>query len=372
MNNKIVFLRTNSRPIPRILRFNKVARSIGLESLFIGAFREKGLKQKEAWDDLSVERIGFYYPMLNGKRLFLYLWGTVVFNVFALFYMMKMRPKIIHVSDIEAFLFVPFYKVFGRSPVIYNIHDNLSQRYVIPSVFRWVLNVIEGLCVLMSTVTAVPEGFRRDALPSFCRHKVVIIKNTTLDRGYKMPPSLNKSTPIVILYAGWIDPGRGINDLVKLAEANSKYKIIVAGEGNEQLIEKLNSHDNVDYRGYLNNNSVLELLETAHFVFSIYNPNRIINRYAASNKVAESLSFGRPLIINSEVKVSEVLAEYGCGVVAEFGDIEAICRKLDGYAYDEDGYQNACENARELYMDQYSWPVAEQKMLKVLNELIDN
>ena len=65
---------------------------------------------------------------------------------------------------------IMYSKIF-RIPLIYNIHDNLSQRYQLPNALKKILNLIEGIAVLLSNISSVPENFRKTSLPLFCQKK---------------------------------------------------------------------------------------------------------------------------------------------------------------------------------------------------------
>src|SRR5207248_98501 len=98
---------------------------LGYRPLFYGAFREKDLPATDTWDSVEVQRVGGYFPLLNGKRMWLYVSSVARFWAGTVRALAKERPTFVHASDFEAV--VPsavFCALFGR-PLIYNIHDNL-------------------------------------------------------------------------------------------------------------------------------------------------------------------------------------------------------------------------------------------------------
>ncbi|MRX27152.1 glycosyltransferase [Kangiella sp. HZ709] len=365
---KILLLRTSSKPIPRVKRMALVAEELGFETLFVGAYRDEGLDEKDEWDGLKVKRVGKYYPMLNGAGLFTYLKGVIRYNIGAYKTLKKERPEVIHFSDVESFFAVFVYGLFNKISTLYNIHDNFGQRYPLPSFFNKILNFFEGLIVKYATSTLVPEQFRADALPAFCRSKITVIKNTPVDPGQQKHSGLNCSK-IKVVFAGWLDEGRGIGTLLDIANNNDNYEVHIAGEGSPDIMAKIAEHKNCIYHGFLNHYQVLDLTAQCDFVFAHYSPHRIINIFAAPNKLAESLAVGRPVIINSEAKVSQPVESVGCGVVTAYGDAEAIVETISTICSEPSSYLDMCQKARTLFEDSYSWEKVKAETIQVFKNL---
>lgn len=364
-NKGIAFLRTSSRPIPRILRMMGVGVEAKLEPYFIGAFRHEGLPSNDRWSGFEVKRVGKYFPLANGRGLISYLLGIFWFNIDCYRALKKDKPIIVHSSDFESFLCGWLYCVMSGSFFIYNIHDNLSQRYPLPWFFRWLLNLIEGAFVLGSDISLVPEDFRRSSLPWFCRRKVKVIKNTPADIGAGFDPlHMDESGVVSVFFAGWIEKGRGVDSLIALSRL-PWIEIKVAGDGDDELVDKLASHGQIKYLGYLNHDQIMSETKRSHFVFALYDPVRVINRYAAPNKVAEALSCGRPVIINSEVVISKSIQSGNCGLVVGYDDISSMVEGLEQIRKSPDNYQLLCRNARELFEREYAWDIAKAKTVEI-------
>jgi len=367
----IVFLRTASRPNPRIVRMVRVADEMKLSSIYLAAKREEGLLDEEKINGIQVKRIGRFYPMLNGKGLLTYLLGMLFFNIAAFGQLRRLRPEIVHVSDIESFMSAIVYRCIYRGKIIYNIHDNLAQRYTLPSVINTALNFIEGLVVLMSNVALVPEDFRAEALPVFSRKRVVTIRNTPMDPGCFEPCRINKDAPINIVYSGWIDSKRGVDTLLAAVDRLDNAIVTIVGEGDPDLIDRFKQSEKCRFLGYVPYAESIELLKDAHFVYIHYSPERIINRYAAPNKLSESLAVGRPLIINSEIILSELVDELNCGVVTPYGELDRLVEEIEKLACDEQRYIKMCQVSRVLFDKEYSWDKTKNVTKNVYKNLME-
>lgn len=355
---RAVFVRLASRPIPRITRLMHVVTEEGIPCHFVGGFREPGLAATEEWGSVTVRRVGPYHGMLNGRDLARYVRGTVLFNLSVFRELRRSRPAIVHASDAEAFLGCALYVTLTPGgALLYNIHDNLSERYLLPKLVRWILNVVEGLFVLVARASAVPETFRRDSLPFWCRARVQIVRNAPVDIGYEHPAPLRPG-PVRVFYAGWLDEGRGLRGLLRLAQASQRFEVRIAGDGDEEIVRAILDSP-CEYLGFLSHEEVLTETRNAHFVAAFYDPVRPINRAAAPNKLAESLSAGRPVLMNPEVRIgqSRQVRESILHLPYprdEQDFAERTVAAIEGLS--EENYLSMCETARSSYESHYSWP----------------
>jgi len=297
-SNKAIFIRSSARPIPRIVRMMHTAQELGYECEFLGAYRETALNKSDTWSDINISRVGRYFPLANGKGMIGYFKGVIVFNYSCFRFLKSVKPAIVHVSDYDSFLGAWLFCRLFASKLIYNIHDNLAQRYPIPRFARAFLNFIEGVFVLGSDVVLVPEQFRKDALPKFSRRNVYVVRNTpeiTGDISCDVCSAKYDADKIRVFFAGWIEKGRGIDALLTLAE-DSRLDIRVAGNGDADLVDRLKRNSNIQYTWILRSCSNHRgNKDSATLSMRVYDPVREINIYAAPNKLAEALSCGKPV-----------------------------------------------------------------------------
>jgi len=360
-----VFVRLGNTPIPRVLRMMSVAREVGLAPRFLGAHREPGLPARDEWEGWEIERIGPYFPLLNGRRFFLYLFSVLRYWLALLARLSQLRPAVVHVSDFELFWPARLYTLLARRPLLYNIHDNLAQRYRCPRPVAALLNVLEGVAARAATVTLVPEDFRRAALPAWARKKVHVVRNTPIDPGFT-PPAAPDGRPITLFFGGWIDAGRGIRELAELAGDHPELRLRVAGNGDADLLEEVARMPGVESLGFLTHAEVMAETASCDLVTALYDPTRPINRFAASNKIAEALAVGRPLIFNSELEIAALLAPFRCALVVPYGDTRRLGEELLRLRADPENYREMCARARQAYEQHYAWEVVRGATLVAL------
>ncbi len=362
---RAVFARISSRPIPRVTRMMHVASALGYDCFFLGALREPGLPREDTWEKWPVSRLGAPFPLLNGTRPLTYVKSIWLYNWHLFRMLWRLKPVLVHASDVETMPAAVFYKCLRATRLIYNIHDNVAQRYNVPAAVAAVMNAIEGVLVLCSDVSAVPENFRRTALPRWCQRKVVVIRNTPIDPG-SSPPAL-ADDGIRVLFCGWLDWGRGLRQLLEMASKTPSIKLRVAGEGSADIVEELRRSPNITCLGFLNHQAVLEETKHCHFVAALYDPARVINRFAASNKFAEALAVGRPVLVNCEMEVAKGLLGNPCLIAPPYVLASEVGERLVALVEDRDAYSEACRRARAVYDEFYEWNrVREQIRLAIL------
>lgn len=363
---RAVFTRLGSRPIPRVTRMMDVACSLGYETLFLAACREEGLAETETYAGHEVKRIGPFFPLLNGRGAWLYIRSVICYNRDLYRTLRQMKPEMVHCSDIETMPAGVMYKLRTRARLLYNIHDNLAQRYNILPFVQVVLNQFEGLAVNLSSHALVPETFRRDSLPRWCHSKISVVRNTPADRGAFQPAT--ETSPIQIFFGGWLDNGRGLRQLLELVRKNEDFELTLAGEGAPELVKEIEATPRTRYLGFVTHEEIMEETARAHVVAALYDPARPINRYAASNKLAEALACGRPVLVNSEMLITEALKEYDCLIKLPYCDIETKAADLLRAMMDTDGitYSAKCAQSRAAYEDLYAWNVAQDAMAKAI------
>jgi glycosyltransferase involved in cell wall biosynthesis len=359
------FARMGSRPIPRVVRMMTVAASAGYECIFLAARRDEDLAIEDTWEGWRILRLGRPFPLLNGTRPFLYAGSVLRYNWDLFKTLNRMKPGLVHASDCETMPAAILYKWRSRARLIYNIHDNLAQRYRVPSFVAKAMNAVEGLFVLCSSSAVVPEGFRREALPNWCKRKVAVVRNTPIDQGFS-PPEFPADKHVRIFLGGWLDWGRGLRALIELAETNPRVELRIAGEGSPAIVTELKSNSRLVYLGFLDHNRVLEETRRSHFVSALYDPDRIINRFAASNKLAEALSVGRPVILNTEMEIAKDFHSDPCVVALPYTQAATGGSRLIELYDDRTAYLDACSRARAAYDGRYSWNIVRKQSWEVM------
>jgi len=154
--------------------------------------------------------------------------------------------------------------------------------------------------------------------------------------------------------------------MLELVNRNDMIELELAGPGNLEIINELKKYKRVKYLGYLSHDETLIKTADAHFIPVFYNPIIPINRYAASNKLAETMAIGRPLLVNNELKILKNFVDYNFIISESYNDIVNLGERLIEIYKDRKKYENMCLESRKAYNNYYSWDEAKSKMIKII------
>ena len=88
------------------------------------------------------------------------------------------------------------------------------------------------------------------------------------------------------------------------------------------------AHPAVRFHGIVSSRRSLELAAMCDAVFAFYAPTSEGNLNASPNKVYDAMSVGRPVIINSEVRMAQWIVDKRLGFAAPYGDVEALAEVI--------------------------------------------
>ena len=140
--------------------------------------------------------------------------------------------------------------------------------------------------------------------------------------------------------------------MVALARSG-KIQLTVAGEGDTLLQQEFARTPNVEYIGFCDHREIMARTTQCDYVAAFYDPSRLINRYAASNKIAEALAVGRPVLMNTELLVAPELIRDRVAIAVPYAEIEQLGDRLAAHRSSRKSYTACCERARLVYEQRY-------------------
>lgn len=241
-------------------------------------------------------------------------------------------------------IFMPYYKT------VYDAHELYLPQKDIPFSFRdrffyfWEKRIVKKVSVLIAAqkerAKIMKKFYKLEKMP-------IVVRNVSkLPRSDKqLKPEIEKACNdffkkpgITIGYAGAIDLGRGLEELLKAAEnLNGTHKVFIVGSGvdsqilRERAVEykkiQILQIDAVPYE------QLAVVLKKCDIGFVYYSTDTLNNKYCASNKIYEYASIGIPMVSNDNPTVRSILEKWEIGVsgndLAE--GIRKVSDNLDTY-----------------------------------------
>lgn len=236
------------------------------------------------------------------------------FNWFILKSLIKHRRKyqVIHAADFDTVLPAMVMKLLYGKKVIYDIYDwYIDSRSINNPLFKWAVTQLERINVKKSDAVIICEEGRKNQI-MFKPKKLWILPNI---------PSLNipsdvyiAKDKITISYVGVLGSGRGLLNLIRLAQEMPEVNFIVGGFGQlEKDFAAANQLPNFNFRGRVAYDEALKIMSSSDLIYAMYervNPNHIL---AAPNKYYEGLALGRPIITTEGTLVGDKVEKYDTG-----------------------------------------------------------
>ena len=193
-------------------------------------------------------------------------------------------------------------------------------------------------------------------------------KRTRFDRyfyiGYNKPTEIEKikdyseidKDKFNIVFLGTINNQFNyqiIAEIAKIIESKDKdINILICGDGPQMnMLRKLVGNiPNVKLLGWIGKEEINYVLENSKIGLAPYK-DTFDFRAGVSNKFAEYISYGLPIVLTSGGYMKSLLEKNDCGVSSQ--KIEEICQYILKLKNDNNRYKKVSENAKKLYENNF-------------------
>ncbi len=214
-----------------------------------------------------------------------------------------------------------------------------------------------NLCASEEIVEQINEMTRAGARPTVCF--VPTYRREVFDA---IQPPDHTAAPFRVLYAGRVEPEKGIDDLVDIAarleaDAPDRFAFDVCGTGSALDRARAGAPSNVAFHGHADRPTMQQMFSRSHAVIV---PTRRDCPEGFNQVVVESILAGRP-VITSPVCPALSLVEPAAEVVEPDNTdryLEAIVRLADDAAHYESRRAACAQLAERFYDESAGWAAA--------------
>jgi hypothetical protein len=341
MRKTILFISTNDGSDTRINKEIKTLSGV-FDVIFLGVgnYGENNFCKKYCKEFL----------LIQGKRN---RWDTIIKQVLICSKIVLFK-KIHSVHIINEQLFVFFYPFLFFKHVVLDIFDSIFLKLDKPNNK---CNFLKRLVYSPANKIIVTDENRFENMPDFSKPKLIILENYPY---FVYSEVVKPEAQLIILYFGLLNIQRGTSFLKNLIIKYQNVNIKMAGWIKDEPTQELVKMKQVDYLGILTQKEAAKIsAHNCHYILCMYEPCNQNNINASPNKIYDAIQTRTPVIINSEVKISEFVKEKNLGVVIN-----------SFYDYDiDDVYQLLITKKKQFDFNdssrkQYSWEFIESKLIK--------
>jgi len=300
--------------------------------------------------------------------------------IYEFFFLLKDKCDIIHACDLDTLIPAIIVKLVKRVKLCYTIYDfyanNLpdGRPYLIRKAIRRLVAAIEKIGIGFTEALFLVDESRYEEVRGARINKLVYIYNSPPECFYThQRRNSSAEEEIIMFYAGLIHKSRGLEYMIKAVEDMDNVRLIIAGTGpDKNLLENLpvDVRKKIQYIGWIPYEEVIKKTLEADILFAFYDPKIPNNRYASPNKLFEAMMCGKPIIVNDGTSMSNIVRKEDCGLVAPYGDIDAIKEIILRLKNDPSLRQRLGGNGRKAYEEKYSWTIMERKLLDLYDGLL--
>ena len=194
-----------------------------------------------------------------------------------------------------------------------------------------------------------------------------VVRN--IPNAIKTPITKDDNSTKIILYQGAINIGRGLKQAILSMKFIDDAKLIIAGDGDiklqlENLVEKENLKDKVEFAGRLPIDKLVKLTPQADLGLSIEEDLGLNYRFALPNKLFDYIQAQVPVLITNLPEMTEIVNQYKIGGITSTLEPKLLAEKIN----------NALFNAKKREIWQENLKVAAKELIwekeeKVLEEV---
>ncbi len=369
INSKTVFIiNTSDEPNNVIFSHASFVKDIGYTPCFVFPNRDNTNSNEDYYEQYKVLRLNFVF---RTNSVFNYLCSLFKFVFYVANNLKKesLSNNILAIDLIGAIACV--YLKFRGFNVNILVNDNFSARYKVPrplflvilKIEQWILRYVSNSCIF-------PDISRYILLGSPVLKRIDYIPNI-LNDDYTPIYRGSDSNKFLVMFCGWLHSSRGIElieSLLVLTTKNIEFQLV--GFGDEKLLRSLCKHDRVKWLGHVTRKNNLDLLSRSDVNIAFYNPNILINRYALPQKVYDSLLVGCPVVLNSEVILSEDLFKSGTCFRFNYFDVSNLAKLLNKLSEEKYTLKDMSKRMRSYYDNHYSYAEVKNRANKIYSEIL--
>jgi glycosyltransferase involved in cell wall biosynthesis len=302
---------------------------------------------------------------------------------------LEFKPGFIHAHDLPMVPIGLLFKKLIRLPVIFDMHENYPEALkafgktgLINFLFKnyKAAKLLEKFCIKRSDsiITVVQENSERLITQGVSKEKIHLVSNTVDLNSFATEPIkeniLEKyRNKIVLLYAGYVTPERGLEVVVRgmnfLKEKLTNIKLLIVGNGItvptlKKISDEFSLNDFVEFIEWPGHDKLSSYFKVAR-IFISPQPQCEFWDTTIPHKLFEYMSKSEPVLAADSKAIKRVVEETGCGVTYKSNNPEDFSNKvLEILSSNIPFGENGLKAVRKIY----NWDVDSQVLIKLYQD----
>lgn len=262
----------------------------------------------------------------------------------------------------------------------WQLHDNIHKIKIIKtpaSLMKVIGNLYmryeKHICMKLDAVVQVCTMNGIDYFANRCRRSI-FIRNLPNAADYTRKSSYDLSQKPMVAMIGGITKERGITQLVK-ATHQAGGTLLLAGDFHptsyETELRQMPEFDCVEYKGFLDKNGMVELLEQANIGAStLLNVGQYDKIDTFPTKVYDYMSMELPVVISGTEYAKKMNDRYHFGICVNPDDPDSITKAITWLKEHPDRATEMGKNGRKAIEDEFNWEKESEKLIVFYQKLL--
>lgn len=276
---------------------------------------------------IKVINIGILSKYGSGKRQILKL---ILFFFSAKEYLQSIKTDILHIHDIEAALFLYFYK---HNKVVVDLHEMLEKERV-GKVANRILMILYKIILKKINGVILVSKYQFEKYNKIIPNLVLFLYNYPSKKLFQLKNEKIKLdySQININYTGSVRSVYYLKDLINVSKNLLKTKIFINGLGTD--LDDLSNYckeiknRNVHFSGKFIAEDIAKFYKNMDLTYCVLSENIENARISFPTKAYESLMLGIPLIVNKKTIIGEYVEKNKIGFSIE-SNLESLKKLLE-------------------------------------------
>lgn len=292
----------------------------------------------------------------------------------------RLDADLYHLHDPELIPIGLKLKKLGKK-VIFDAHEDLpnqvKSKHYIPKPLRVLLPSMvrkfeEYTCSKFDGVVVAAEPVIKDKFLEI-NPKTIVINNFPLLEELASLSNTN-NTSNQVCYVGGLAETRGIVELVKSVKlSKNNLKLVIAGnfptKELEDKVRKIDGWNQVDFRGYVDRQSISDILEESSVGMVTLHPTpSYLNSMPV--KLFEYMAAGIPVVASNFPLWEVIINNAGCGLCVDPLEPQKIAEAIDYFIDNPIEAIEMGDRGRKAVLEKYNWTIEKNKLFEFYNTIL--
>ena len=306
-----------------------------------------------------------------------YFFEVLELSLYAVYFIIKIKPNIIHCHDVNPLPVVSFLSLFINFKIIYDAHELESNRNRLSKLNGKLVRFVEKLC--WSRVThfiTVSDSIVKWYEENFGKKRSTVICNAPIFNADEMLGKIYEdylrekfSIPdesLIGIYVGLLDLGRGIQNLIQIYKnLDHNFHIVFLGYGelSSDLKNISKEFSNIHFHNKVNHDQVVPIISSADLGFCLIENVSLSDYYSLPNKLFEYVNAGLYVISSDFPEIKSKLYKHKLGKT-----FDSNLSGLKNFLYKN--RVNLMNREDVSCPEEFSWSFHEKNLVALYSELI--